>query len=265
MSFVKYLLVISVIINLWYLHTYNYTSLFTALQLQNVIPETENDYPIITKQNLRGMGQEVKTTIKASIINTLIKEHWESIYKGVLLASGQDNVSSYTVSLNCYKHVYSCPNSAGDTYIYSNDKQMCQLFGYPIPNKDREIILHMQRQMDLMNHNRLHGRISALNKYTNKFNEIIETTKITGKGLCSGEIDTKTIILYVPQRDLQFEEPTLTNINLAKRRIIQFNLNATEIEDIVEAEIENKILATFPDINIHKTYSECCQKLILSW
>jgi len=66
-------------------------------------------------------------------------------------------------------------------------------------------------------------------------------------------------------RDLQFEEPTLTNINLAKRRIIQFNLNVTEIEDILESEIERKIIETFPDVNITKKYSECCQKFILSW
>jgi hypothetical protein len=123
----------------------------------------------------------------------------------------------------------------------------------------------MHKQYELMIYNKKNNIISSLNKYMNKFNEIMEKVQRIGKGLCTGNIDLNTIILYVPQRDLQFEEPTLTNINLAKRRIIQFNLNATEIEDIVEAEIENKLLITFPDINIHKTYSECCQKLILSW
>jgi hypothetical protein len=72
-------------------------------------------------------------------------------------------------------------------------------------------------------------------------------------------------ILYVPNRDLQYDEPTLTNINLAKHRIIQFNFNSTEMEDILETEIERKIMETFPDINIKKTYSECCQKFILNW
>ena len=259
MNFVKYLLVTSVIINLCYLH--NYISLYKGIPFHNVIPETENDYPMITKQNLRGMGQEVKTIIKDNIINILIKEHWNSIYNSVLLASGQDSVISYTISLSCYQHVHSC----GDSYVYNNDKQMCQLFGSLIPISERDIIVHMHKQYELMIYNKKNNIISSLNKYMNKFNEIMETVQRIGKGICTGNIDLNTIILYVPQRDLQFEEPTLTNINLAKRRIIQFNLNATEIEDIVEAEIENKLLITFPDINIHKTYSECCQKLILSW
>jgi hypothetical protein len=41
MTFVKYLLVISVIVNLYYLH--NYISLFTKISFQNVILETEKE------------------------------------------------------------------------------------------------------------------------------------------------------------------------------------------------------------------------------
>jgi len=247
MNFVKYLLSASMIVNLYYLYTY--ISLFENFPFQNVIPETENDYPMLTKQNLRGMRQEVKTTTKANIIDTLIMEHWNSIYNGVILASGQDSVSSYTASLNCYKHIHSCGESS---YIYSNDKQMCHFFGYQLDITDREIILHTQMQTAAFGHR-------------NEIKEKIYKAGMASKGICTGEIDSKTIFIYVPNRDLQFEEPTLTNINLAKRRIIQFNLNVTEIEDILESEIERKIIETFPDLNITKIYSECCQKFILSW
>jgi len=106
MTFVKYLLVVSVIVNLFYLR--NYISIFTNIPLQNVIPETENDYPLLTKQNLRGMRQEVKANVKVNIIDTLIREHWNSIYNGVILSSGQENISSYTASLNCYQHLITC-------------------------------------------------------------------------------------------------------------------------------------------------------------
>jgi hypothetical protein len=133
MNFVKYLLVVSMIVTLYYLYTY--ITLFENFPFQNVIPETENDYPPITKQNLRGMGKKVKNNVKnkvknnvknnvkINIIDTLISEHSKSTYNGVNLVSGQDNINSFTVSLNC-------------------DKQLCRFFGYPVAINDREIILH---------------------------------------------------------------------------------------------------------------------------
>lgn len=244
MNFIQYLLLLSLIINLYYL--YNYVSLFDNLHFQNVIPETEDDYPKITKQNLRGMSKEVKSIVKVNIIDTLIREHWNSIYNGVILASGQDNITSYTVSLNCYKHLAGGIFTQVENIIKSekpiidvvngNNKQWCHLFGTILPISDRGLFHHM---------NYVNKALMIHPFYPNNY------------------LYHKT--LYVPQRDLKFEESTLTNINLAKRRIIQFNLNATEIEDIVETEIKTKIIETFPDVNITKTYSECCQKIILNW
>jgi hypothetical protein len=70
MNFVKYLLSASMIINLYYLYTY--CNLVTVVSLKNVIPETENDYPMLTKQNLRGMSVEVKNMM-SRMINAIKK------------------------------------------------------------------------------------------------------------------------------------------------------------------------------------------------
>ena len=70
MNFVKYLLGASMIINLYYLYTYY--NLVTVVSLKNVIPETENDYPMLTKQNLRGMSAEVKNMM-SHMINAIKK------------------------------------------------------------------------------------------------------------------------------------------------------------------------------------------------
>jgi hypothetical protein len=44
----------------------------TVVSLKNVIPETENDYPMLTMQNLRGMSQEVKNML-SHMINSINK------------------------------------------------------------------------------------------------------------------------------------------------------------------------------------------------
>ena len=264
MTFVKYLLVVSVIVNLFYLR--NYISIFTNIPLQNVIPETENDYPLLTKENLRGMRQEVNANIKVNIIDTLIREHWSSIYNGVILASGQENISSYTASLNCYHHLTTCYDvcDQNDVTKLNTHKGLCHLIGSILPTTNKEIFIKYAKNND----NYYRGLDSGITNLIKKLDNFQVLSNAREQNYWSSPnimYDNLFRTLYVPNRDLQFEEPTLTNINLAKRRMIQFNLNVTEIEDIVEAEIENKILATFPDINIHKTYSECCQKLILSW
>lgn len=253
MNFIKYLLGASMLINLYYL--YNYSILITLNSLKYVIPETENDYPILTKENLRGMSQEVKNVVKTDIINMLIDEHWNSVYNGVILATGQENVSSYTASLNCYQHmVHRSFDSQGYTPLFEKiwiQKKLCRLLGSPFPLSNKEYLL----------------------KSTGKDLDVIFESSNIPKHLytfLSGDPSTAqsimgTEILYVPNRDLQYDEPTLTNINLAKHRIIQFKFNSTEIEDLLEFEIERKIVETFPNINIKKTYSECCQKFILNW
>jgi len=109
MNFVKYLLVASMIVNLYYLYTY--ITLFEINLFQNVIPETENDYPPITKKNLRGMAQKVKNNVKINVSDALISEHCKSIYNGL-------------------------------NYIYSKEKKLCPYFGYLVAINDREIILH---------------------------------------------------------------------------------------------------------------------------
>ena len=70
MNFIKYLLCASMIINLYYLYTYY--NMVTVVSLKNVIPETENDYPMLTMQNLRGMSQEVKNML-SHMINSINK------------------------------------------------------------------------------------------------------------------------------------------------------------------------------------------------
>ena len=70
MNFVKYLLTASMIINLYYLYTYY--NLVTVVSLKNVIPETENEYPMLTMQNLRGMSAEVKNIV-SHMINSIKK------------------------------------------------------------------------------------------------------------------------------------------------------------------------------------------------
>ena len=70
MNFIKYLLSASMIINLYYLYTY--CNMVTVVSLKNVIPETENDYPMLTMQNLRGMSQEVKNML-SHMINSINK------------------------------------------------------------------------------------------------------------------------------------------------------------------------------------------------
>jgi hypothetical protein len=61
MNFIKYLLLVSAVVNLYNLCSY--ISLFEKFPFQNVIPETENDYPLLTKQNLRGLGLRVKAIL----------------------------------------------------------------------------------------------------------------------------------------------------------------------------------------------------------
>ena len=70
MNFIKYLLCASMIINLYYLYTYY--NMVTVVSLKNVIPETENDYPMLTMQNLRGMSAEVKNML-SHMINSINK------------------------------------------------------------------------------------------------------------------------------------------------------------------------------------------------
>jgi hypothetical protein len=251
MNFIQYLLLLSVIINLYYL--YNYISLFENFPFQNVIPETENDYPILTKQKLRGMGKEVNANVKANIIDTLIREHWDSIYKGVLLATGQNNVNSYTASLNCYQHLHfrnfqEAMSGRSPRDKLWNNKKYCHLFGSSLSMTNKEFLQLV---------NNIQFNIEK------EFGPELLAAFYGNPWSAEGIMGAKT--LYVPDRDNKFEEPTLTNINLAKRRIIQFKLNATEIEEIVETEIDKKIIETFPDVNITKTYSECCQKILLNW
>jgi hypothetical protein len=207
---------------------------------------------MLTKQNLRGMSAEVRNMVKTDIINALIDEHWNSIYRGVILATGQENVSSYTASLNCYQHIHIVGYpSIKDENLRLRHKEYCHLLGLPVDILSyKNLVLHYR-------------------KIRNSSKQI-ETNSPPGfiaDGLYQSGPETKEdyISLYVPNRDLQYDEPTLTNINLAKRRIIQFKFNSTEIEDILEFEIERKIIETFPDINITKPYSECCQKFILKW
>ena len=71
--------------------------------------------------------------------------------------------------------------------------------------------------------------------------------------------------LYFHERDLQYDEPSLSNINLAKHHMVQFNLNSTEIEEIVENEIERKLSQSFQDVSVKQKYSECCKKNISNW
>ena len=261
MNFVKYLLGASMIINLYYLYTYS--TLITLNSLKYVIPETENDYPMLTKQNLRGMSQEVRNMVKTDIINALIDEQWNSIYRGVILATGQENVSSYVASLNCYQYLYKCYSYCDHTTVskINTNKALCQSIGSILPTTNKEIFL------------------KYLIKFSSGFVEsTIQTLDSSEIGLRQNQgrggeyfsvphiyYENSLQTFYVPNRDLQYDEPTLTNINLAKRRIIQFKFNSTEIEDILESEIERKIIETFPDVNITKTYSECCQKFILKW
>jgi len=146
----------------------------------------------------------------------------------------------------------------------NTNKGLCHLTGSILPTTNKEIFIKYAKNNNDYYRNSV-GQLSNLIKSLDNF-QVLSNNR--GQLYWSSPkimYDNLFRTLYVPQRDLKFEEPILTNINLAKRHMIQFNLNVTEIEDIVEAEIENKILATFPDVNIHKTYSECCQKLILSW
>jgi len=231
--------------------------------LKNVIPETENDYPMLTKQNLHGMSQEVRNMVKLDIINTLIDEHWNSIYKGVVMANGQENVSSYTASLNCYQYLYKCYIFCDHTTVskINTNKALCQSTGSILPITNKEIFLKYLIKLN----GGVGGTIHDLD--SSELNLRQNDGRSAGGYFPVPNIFYQNSLqtVYVPNIDLQYDEPTLTNINLAKHRIIQFNFNSTEMEDILETEIERKIIETFPDINMTKTYSECCQKIILNW
>lgn len=263
--FISIAVIVSGFLLLSYLYNYsNYSSQILSLD------RLERKKMVYTKTNLR--SYKINTN---QVARELIEVYWNSIYNGVLQAAVIYN--NYTASINCYQYlsqcIHMCKLSIKGDEIKTN-KAYCHSTGSIVPISLKNLFITYANSLHItyfpisgkledvlytLDNTGIYKSNQDIHVFTS--NDFTPSTQVTSHLIYENEFTSN----YAPNSFFQYDQPTLHKINQIKYKIIYFQLNSTEIEDVIEDVIEHKIMTTFPDINIEKKYDECCQQFVLSW